>query len=150
TAQGLKMHGGTPEKSIREPDMTGLQKGLENLGKHLDNLTTFGQSVVVAFNKYAFDTPDEIETIKTFCDAHAIPFAVNEAFTDGGEGAVDLVNVVVETLEEAPSGDLQFTYADEDDIETILTMIDMQIYGARDVVLGEKALKMLKPIEGTL
>ncbi len=149
TAQGLKMHGGTPEKSIREPDKEGLRKGLENLERHLDNLSKFGQSVVVAFNKYAFDTPAEIELIRTFCDERGVPFAVNEAFTDGGEGAVNLANAVVYALENTPSGELRFTYEDEDDIETKLTKIAMQIYGARDVVLGEKAVKMLKLIEGT-
>ncbi|MFA7140453.1 MAG: formate--tetrahydrofolate ligase [Proteiniphilum sp.] len=149
TAQGLKMHGGTPEKNIKEPDMEGLKKGLENLEKHLANLAGFGQSVVVAFNRYAFDTPDEIAAVHTFCEGKAVPFAVNEAFTKGGEGAVALAQVVVEGIEQHPSADLRFTYEDADDIETKLTKIATQIYGARDVVLGEKALKKLKLIEGT-
>jgi formate--tetrahydrofolate ligase len=149
TAQGLKMHGGTPEKDIKAPDINGLRKGLDNLEKHLANLAAFGQSVVVAFNKYAFDTPSEIETIRKFCVERGVSFAVNEAFTDGGDGAVALANTVVEAIENKPSGDLQFTYKLEDSIETKLNRIATTIYGARDVVLGETALKKLRFIEGT-
>lgn len=149
TAQGLKMHGGTPVNKIKEPDMDGLKKGLENLDKHLSNLADFGQSVVVAFNKYAFDTDEEIDTVRQFCESKGVAFAVNEAFVKGGDGAVELAKVVVEAVENNPSKDLKFTYADEDDIETKLTKIATQIYGARDVVLGERALRKLKQIAGT-
>ena len=149
TAQGLKMHGGTPEKNIKEPDMEGLKKGLQNLERHLLNLADFEQSVVVAFNKYAFDTPEEIDTLRTFCEEKGVAFAVNEAFTEGGAGAVALAHAVVDAVENKPSGELRFTYDDEDTIETKLTKIATKIYGARDVVLGEKALKKLKMIEGT-
>ena len=117
--------------------------------KHLVNLEAFGQSVVVAFNKYAFDTFEEIEAIKSFCIEKGVSFAVNEAFTDGGNGAVALANAVVEAIENKPSGDLKFTYELEDSIETKITKIATNIYGARDVVLGEKALKKLRFIEGT-
>lgn len=149
TAQGLKMHGGTTENKIKEPDMDGLRKGLANLGKHLDNLAGFGQSVVVAFNKYAFDTPEEIESVKAFCDAHGVSFAINESFAKGGEGAVQLAETVVNAIEKNPSGELNFTYNDDDDIETKLSKVATHIYGARDVVMGEKALKKLKLIAGT-
>ncbi|MGI6048135.1 MAG: formate--tetrahydrofolate ligase [Petrimonas sp.] len=149
TAQGLKMHGGTPEKQIKEPDMVGLKKGLENLEKHLNNLAAFGQSVVVAFNKYHFDTPEEIDTVRRFCENRGVSFAVNEAFTDGGEGAVELAEAVVKAIEEKPSKDLVFTYEDDDSVETKLTKIATNIYGARDVVLNEKAIKKLKLITGT-
>ncbi len=149
TAQGLKMHGGTPENKIKEPDMEGLQQGLANLDKHLSNLAAFDQSVVVAFNKYAFDTDEEIAVIREFCEKRGVGFAVNEAFVDGGDGAVELAKTVVEAVEANPSADLKFTYEDEDDIETKITKIATKIYGARDVVLGEKAIKKLRQIEGT-
>ena len=149
TAQGLKMHGGTPEKDIKSPDLKGLQKGLSNLEKHLDNLASFGQSVVVAFNKYSFDTPEEIEAVRMFCEDRGVSFAVNEAFTKGGEGAVELAEKVVEVIDKNPSGDLKFTYNEKDDIVTKITKIATHIYGAHDVILSEGALKKLKLIEGT-
>ena len=149
TAQGLKMHGGTPEKLIREEDITGLKKGLDNLEKHLQNLASFGQTVLVAFNKYATDTDEEVGVVKDFCKAHNVYFAVNEAFVKGGEGAIDLANAVVEAIENNPSKPLNFTYNDEDAIEKKIEKIALNIYGARDVVFAEKALKTLKSIAGT-
>jgi formate--tetrahydrofolate ligase len=143
------MHGGTPEKEIKAPDIKGLRKGLRNLERHLSNLAAFGQSVVVAFNKFAFDTPLEIETVQKFCEERGISFAVNEAFTRGGEGAVELAHAVVDAIENRPSGELMFTYDEEDDLETKLTKIATKIYGARDVVLGETALRKLQSIAGT-
>lgn len=149
TAQGLKMHGGTPETDIRQPDMEGLKKGLENLSKHLENLASFGQTVVVAFNKYAFDTQDEIDAVAEFCRQRGVRFAVNNAFVEGGQGAVELANAVVEAIEKEPSQPLQYTYSDEDSIRTKLEKIALNIYGARDVVFNEKALRRLKRIDDT-
>ncbi len=149
TLQGLKMHGGTPEQEIKKPDAQGLRKGLENLEKHLDNLANFGQSVVVAFNHFYFDTEEEIDIVREFCKKKNVPFAVNKAFAEGGEGAVELAKTVVETIENNPSKELKFTYDDNDDIETKITKIATSIYGARDVVLSEKAIKKLKGIIGT-
>lgn len=149
TAQGLKMHGGTPETDIKQPDMEGLKKGLENLSKHLENLASFGQTVVVAFNKYAFDTQDEIDAVAEFCRQRGVRFAVNNAFVEGGQGAVKLANAVVEAIEKEPSQPLQYTYSDEDSIRTKLEKIALNIYGARDVVFNEKALRRLKRIDDT-
>jgi formate--tetrahydrofolate ligase len=149
TAQGLKMHGGTPEKDIKAPDLNGLQKGLGNLEKHLSNLASFGQSVVVAFNKYAFDTEEEIDAVRKFCEDRGVSFAVNEAFTKGGDGATELAEKVVEAIEKRPSGELKFTYSDKDDIETKINKIAKHIYGAQDVVLSETAIKKLKMIQNT-
>lgn len=149
TAQGLKMHGGTPEKDIKAPDLNGLQKGLGNLEKHLSNLASFGQSVVVAFNKYAFDTEEEIDAVRKFCEDRGVSLAVNEAFTKGGDGAIELAEKVVEAIEKRPSGELKFTYSDKDDIETKINKIAKHIYGAQDVVLSETAIKKLKMIQNT-
>lgn len=149
TAQGLKMHGGTPEANIKEKDIEGLKKGLENLDKHLENLANFGQTVVVAFNKYYFDSDEEIDAVRQFCENRGVRFAVNEAFVKGGKGAVELAQTVVDAVENEPSHDLKFTYEDEDGIEEKVEKIAKNIYGARDVVFGEKALKMLDNIKGT-
>ncbi|GAB1415772.1 formate--tetrahydrofolate ligase [Paludibacter sp.] len=149
TSQGLKMHGGVSLDKIKEPNLDGLIKGLENLNKHLDNLANFGQSTVVAFNKYSFDTDEEINAIKSFCDNKGVPFAVNEAFAKGGDGAIELAKVVVDTIENKPSKDLIFTYDLEDDIETKITKIATQIYGAKNIIFEKEVMKKLKLIRGT-
>lgn len=149
TSQGLKMHGGTPEKDIKTPDSVGLSKGLENLKKHIDNLRKFGQSMVVAFNKYSFDTEEEIGLVRDFCEENGVSFSAINSYVEGGNGAIDLANKVVEAIENNPSDELRFTYDDHDDIETKISKIATNVYGARDVVFGDKAKRKLKLIQGT-
>lgn len=149
TTQALKMHGDVPLDKIKEPDAEGLKKGLKNLEKHIQNMQSFGQSIVVAFNKYASDTADEIEIIRNFCREKGVGFAVNNAFAEGGEGAVELAEAVVDAIENNPSLPLSFTYEDDDAIETKVEKIAKNLYGASSVVFNEKAEKMIKLIKGT-
>ena len=90
TTQALKMHGGVDIENIKEPNAEGLIKGFENMDKHIENLKSFGQTILVAFNKYYFDTEEEINLLREHCKAQGVEFAVNDAFSKGGEGAVDL------------------------------------------------------------
>ncbi len=147
TAQGLKMHGGVALDEIKKPNLAGLQKGLENLEKHIENLRDFGQSIVVAFNKFAEDTDEEMSILKAYCEKAGVGFAINEAFAKGGEGAVELAKVVADTIERNPSADLKFTYKDEDTIETKINAIAKNIYGAETVVFSEQSRKMMKIID---
>lgn len=149
TAQGLKMHGGTPVENIKQEDMEGLSKGLENLQKHFDNLHQFGQTVVVAFNRFPTDTEREIEFVRSYCRKQGVRFALNEGFTDGGKGAVDLANQVVDAVENTPSKPLVFTYGNDDSVKAKIEKIALNIYGARDVVFGEKAIKVLNKIKNS-
>ncbi len=149
TAQGLKMHGGTPAENIKQEDIDGLVKGLDNLQKHFDNLNKFGQTVVVAFNRFPTDTEQEIDIVRSYCQKQGVRFALNEGFTDGGNGAIDLARQVVDAVDNNPSKPLQFTYTDDDSVKAKIEKIALNIYGARDVVFGEKAIKVLNKIKGT-
>lgn len=147
TAQGLKMHGGVDITQIKEQNIEGLKKGFENLDKHIENMKSFGQTVMVAFNRYAFDTDEEVALIKEHCEAQGVSFIVNNAFIEGGEGAVDLANEVVRLIETEPSGNLTLTYDNSDSIETKIEKVATKIYGASSVSLSPKALKKIKLIE---
>ena len=147
TAQGLKMHGGVAVESIKDPDSEGLTKGLANLDKHIGNLQSFGQTVVVAFNRYAGDVPEEIDIVKRYCDEHGIGFAENDAYAEGSAGAVDLANLVVDTIEKNPSQPLHLAYADEDSVEEKIEKVAKNIYGAATVSFSAPAKKKLKMIE---
>ncbi len=103
TAQGLKMHGGVSLDRIKEPNMEGLKEGLRNLDKHIRNLRSFGQTVVVAFNKFATDTDEEMEMLREHCEQLGVGYAINNAFSEGGDGAVDMARLVVDTIENNPS-----------------------------------------------
>ena len=73
------MHGDTPIDKIKEEDIEGLTKGLANLQKHIDNLSKFGQTIVVAFNRFPTDTDREIELVRKYCSDRGIRFTINEA-----------------------------------------------------------------------
>lgn len=149
TAQGLKMHGGVAIEDIKKENIEGLRNGLANIEKHIINMQSFGQTVVVAFNKYAQDTQAELDIITEFCKEKNIGFAINNAFTEGGEGAVELANLVVNTIEENPSKSLSFTYEDSDSIQQKVEKVAKRIYGAESVEFSGKAQKILQLIKGT-
>lgn len=147
TAQGLKMHGGVSLDQIKEPNAEGLTKGLANLDKHIENLRSFGQTVVVAFNRYANDTEEEIDLVRQHCAAQGIGFAVNNAFVEGGNGAVELANLVVDTIENQPSEPLRLVYNDDDTVEEKISKVACNLYGANMITYSAAAKKKLKRIQ---
>lgn len=147
TAQGLKMHGGVAVEDIKKPNSEGLMKGLANLDKHIQNMQSFGQTVIVAFNRYAGDVPEEIEMVKNHCEQLGVGFAENDAYAAGGEGAADLARLVVDTIDKNSSKPLQFAYDDEDTTEEKIEKVAKNIYGAASVSFGAAAKKKLQMIK---
>lgn len=147
TTQALKMHGGIPVRDMKLPNAAGLKKGFENMDKHIENLQTFGQKVLVAFNKYDFDTNEEIEMLRIHCENRGVEFAVNNAFAEGGKGAVELAQKVVKLTDTKDDKPIHYTYKDSDTIQRKIEKIAMRIYGARKVVFSEKSEKMIQKIE---
>lgn len=146
STQGLKLHGGVPEASIKEPNADGLREGLKNLDRHIANLKRFGQSVVVCFNRFATDIDDEIELCRLHCKVLGVGFAINNAFNEGGKGAEELAHLVVETIETNPSKPLQLCYPDEWTVEQKAEAIATEIYGADGVTFSSAARKKIDKI----
>ena len=147
TLNGLKMHGGTELSKIKEPDEEGVRRGFANLDKHIRNLRSFGQTVVVCFNRYASDTEIEIEMVRSHCEQMGVPFALNNAYMEGGEGAVDLANLVVDTIDSNPSGDLKFTYSDDICIKEKIESVVKNIYGAANISYSAAASRKIAAAE---
>ena len=147
TAQSLKLHGGVPEAAIKEPNLEGLKRGLANLDKHVENMRKFGQSVVVTFNRFATDTDEEIALVAEHCRELGVGFAPNTVFAEGGKGAEELAQLVVETIEKQPSAPLRFTYEDRDSVREKIAKVSHGIYGAGAVTYTTLAEKKLKQIE---
>jgi formate--tetrahydrofolate ligase len=146
TSQALKLSGGADAKTMMLPDMAVLSKGVRNLEKHISILKSFGQKVLVVLNRYHFDTAEEIAWLRNWCASKEVAFAVNDGFTNGGEGALEMAQAVVDICEN-PSPPIQHTYELSDDIETKIRKIATTIYGASDVVLYKKAQDMIKKIK---
>ncbi len=147
TAQGLKMHGGVAVDDIKKPNSEGLKKGLANLDKHIKNLQSFGQTVAVVFNRYAGDVVEEIDIVKDYCAEIGVGFAENDAYADGSKGAVDLANLVVDTIEKHPSEPLKLVYDDTDSIEEKIEKVAKNIYGAASISFAASAKKKLQMIK---
>ena len=147
TAQSLKLHGGVPEADIKGPNIDGLQNGLTNLDKHIKNMKSFGQNVIVTFNRHDTDTEEEIELVAEHCRQMKVGFAVNTVFAEGGNGGVKLAELVTDTIEKSPSQPLQFTYKDTDSIRTKISKVANNIYGASSITYTTLADKKIKQIE---
>lgn len=146
TTQGLKMHGGVAETEIKKPNAEGLTRGFLNLDKHVRNLQKFGQTVVVCFNRYAFDTDEEMALVRKHCDELGVGFAENNAFCEGGNGAIELAQLVVDTIEKNPSQPLKFMYEDNQSIKEKVEAVAKNIYGASNVIYLPAAKKKLQRI----
>ena len=147
TAQSLNLHGGVPEKEIKEPNIEGLKNGFANLDKHIENMKSFGQQVIVTFNRFATDTDEEIALVAEHCEEKGGGFAMNNVFAEGGEGGTELARLVVDTIENHPSAPLQYTYDLNDPIRTKVQKVAQKIYGASSIVYTTLADKKLRQIE---
>lgn len=147
TTQGLKMHGGVPVEEIKQPNLQGLAHGLANLDRHIHNLQGFGQTVLVCFNRYAADTDEEIELCRKHCAEMGVPFAVNNAFNEGGAGAEELARLVVQTIDEHPSEPLCLAYDDDMSVEQKAEAVARKVYGADGVTFSPAAKRMLQRVQ---
>ena len=147
TTQALKMHGGIDESQIKSPNPEGIREGLKNLDRHIENLRSFGQTVVVTLNLFDFDTAEEIEIIRNHCAEMGVAFATNSAFADGGLGATELAQLVVEQIEKNPSQPLKFTYPNNAEIRAKIGSVCRNIYRAKSVTFSKTALKQIERIE---
>lgn len=136
TIPGLKMHG---DGSVAQ--------GLANLDRHIDNIKNFGQTVLVCFNKFASDTEEEISTVREHCKSVGVPFALNDSYAKGGEGAVEFADLVVKTIEKSPSKPLEMTYSDNNTFMEKIESVAKKIYRADGVNISAEAYKKLEKAE---
>lgn len=146
TLQALKLSGGIEESKMKLPNTEALKEGLRNLQKHISILKSFGQKVLVVINRHGIDDKKEIDFIRSWCAEKDASFAVNDAFSLGGDGAVEMAQAVVDICKN-PSPPLLHTYELHDDIETKMNKIVQTIYGGDGVVLYKKAKDMIERIE---
>lgn len=145
TIRALKYHGGADLKSLTQPDVEALKNGLPNLEKHLENIIKFKVTPIIAINRFATDTDEEIAVIKNFAAQKNIPVALADVWAKGGKGAVELAQLVVEAIDKNNS---QFTplYHWNDSVTAKIETIATRIYGAEHVDYTSRAKADLKKI----
>ncbi len=137
TVRALKMHGGVDVTELGNENVEALLKGTENLQKHIESVQAFGVPYVVAINKFAKDTPKEVEALLNWCKENNHPVAEADGWANGGKGMIDLANIVVEKCEE--ENHFAPIYEVNNSIEEKVTTIAQTIYGAKDVEFSDEA-----------
>ena len=146
TARSLKFNGGVPKAEAAAENVAALEKGFDNVKRHLNNLKSFGQRVVVAINRFFSDSDAEIARLKELvreCGAEAV---VTEGFAKGGAGAEELARKVADICA-LPERDVSFAYSDSDSVREKVAAVAKKIYGAGSVSWSPAALEHLEKIE---
>ena len=133
TIKALKMHGGVDKKNLKEENVEALETGFANLGRHIENVKKFGLPVVVAVNKFAFDTEAEVNKLIEKCAEYGVEVSLSDGWAKGGEGTLDLAEKVVRACEQ--ENNFHYLYDVEASIPEKLNTIVTEIYRGAKVVL---------------
>jgi formate--tetrahydrofolate ligase len=137
TVRALKLHGGVPLKDLSKPNVDALDKGVENLKKHIENIHRFGLPVVVAINHFSNDTDAEIQFIRDKCAYLSVKIVRAEHWLCGGKGAEELASAVVDVINNTKT-DFSLLYPDTCTLWQKVGIICREIYGATDVLADKK------------
>jgi len=146
TIRALKHHGGVTKDKLNIENIEALNKGIENLGKHIENIKKYGVPMIVAINKFVTDTEDEIKAIKDYCHSIGVKVSLSEVWAKGGDGAIELGNEVLDIIEKEESK-FDVLYDVEDSIEDKISKIAKEIYGANSVNFTTQALNQIRELE---
>lgn len=146
TIRALKYHGGAELSALKEPNVAQLKNGFPNLEKHIENVQKFGITPIIAINKFNTDSEEEIEAILEFARLKNIQAAVADVWANGGQGALDLAQLVIDSVN-AELSDFKPLYDWNSPVLDKISKIAQEIYGATRVEYAAKAMTDLKRIE---
>lgn len=145
TVRALKMHGGVEAEDLGEENVDAMLKGAENLAKHIDSITKFGVPYVVAINKFAKDTPSEVDALLSWSEENNHPVALADGWAKGGAGMKELADLVVEACDKENS--FHHLYDVNSSIEEKINTIATEIYGADGVEFSDEAKEKIALFE---
>ena len=146
TIKALKYHGGMPKEEIKNENIEALERGFENLLKHVDNLKNkYGLNVIVAINRYTHDTEKEIEFLRKKLQEYDIDLSLVESWEKGGEGAIDLAEKIVELAKKESK--LNYAYDLNESIKEKINNVATKVYGAIGVKYSREAEEKIEEIE---
>ena len=145
TIRALRYHGGAKKGEYENPNLQAVEKGIENLKKHIENAFKFGLKPIVAINHFATDSDEEINFVKSECEKLGVKAILADEFTKGGEGMTELAEEVVNCAANC-GNNFKPLYKVEDSVEHKIETIAKEVYGADAVVFSQKALNQLKSI----
>ena len=146
TIKALKYHGGVDKDKVFEENKTAMERGMDNLFKHIDNIKNkFGLNVMVAINKYSQDSDKEIEYLRNKLEEKGIELSLVTGWADGGNGAIDIAHKIVSLVEEKEK--FRFIYDLSDDIKTKIEKVAKKIYYAKGVEYSSEAIEEINRLE---
>lgn len=145
TVRALKLHGGMPKDKLREENLSALEKGIENLEAHLDNLNQFGVPVVVALNRFITDTDAELALVRRAAEGRDARIALSEVWEKGGEGGVALAREVLAAIDRGDA--YRPLYELDLSLEEKIVRVATKVYGADGVDYAPGAAKTLKELQ---
>jgi len=146
TLRALKYHGGADLKTIAQPDLAALEKGMANLERHVENVQQhFGIPCVVAINRFTSDTAAELALVESRLQPMNVPAVLASHWAEGGRGAVELARQVVALCDRQPS--VRFVYEDDDPLWQKIEKVSQKIYRAARVTADPKVREQIKRLE---
>ncbi len=142
TARALKMHGGVAKDQLATENLPALAAGFANLRKHIASIKRYQVPVIVAINRFSTDTEAELTKLKELCQQDEIPVAVADVWAQGGQGALELADKVVELCDQP--ADFAPLYRADDSLTVKIKKIVTEIYGGQEVVYSRKAQRQLR------
>ena len=146
TVRALKLHGGAELKELSTPDPAAVEKGLEHLEKHVENVRSYGMPVVVCLNAFVNDTPEETEVVIAAAERLGVEVIRANPWEHGGKGSEELARAVV-ALAESGKADFRTLYPERAPLLQKVETIAKEIYGARAVVADGKLRKRFQKLE---
>ncbi len=145
TVRALKYNGKMKVDQLKNENLKALNDGIKNLGAHIDNMKKFGIPVIVAINKFDSDTTSEINFVEDYCREKGVDFALSEAFSQGGDGALELAKILCKTLDEKKAN-FKPLYPINISIKEKIETLAKEIYHAGTVTFTDKAKKAMDEI----
>lgn len=146
TIRALKMHGGVAKKDLGIENPKAVGEGFVNLAKQVENMRAFGLPVLVAINKFATDTPAEIDMLLQKCDSYGVDVTLNECWEKGGAGGIDMAKQVAAMVEGTDIKPVMM-YDVNEPIPTKIEKVVQRIYGGNGVEFTPNAKKQIQQLE---
>lgn len=145
TIRSLKYNGGMSKDELNHKDIGYLEKGICNLGVHIENMKKFLDNIVICLNKFDFDDDDEINFVQKYCEDLGCEFAVSTSYSEGGEGATTLAEKIVKLCDNEK--EFHLLYDENDSIKNKIEKVSKEIYHAGSVKYLDEAMDSIQKIE---
>jgi formate--tetrahydrofolate ligase len=147
TVRALKSHGGVEKADLNNENVSAVEKGFENLQRHIENIQSFGLQPIVAINSFTLDTEAEGKVISDGCEKLGVKAILCSHWANGGDGTLELAEEVVKISESSDPSNFKFMYEDNVSLEDKIRSVAQKIYRADDIVIDKSVSDQLKGFE---